>query len=443
MKCIYTAASKGLSNEDTGVFYALDALTKDEAKQHITALGNKVTEIVSSHAKDLEQVGACYISTIATNDGWIQGECCGDSQATLFIYDPTTKTVRHKVLNNLHNPLAEKSVLEANGKDTARGELLGKHTSRNRLNDRLEVSRAFGDYDYEKYGLSHEREFFEEQINLQPGERAFLMTSSDGLVKHYDPLKCLLDEYKQILVSSIENSMSIKEIGNAILGIAQKSSPDDRTLSFYEVGQREAIVSVVCDGHRGKIGSELCAEAAARFAKENGGQDVQVFIEAKIYDTAIYDNMGNTNVVSIETKSPIGGAKRRCREINELDDEDFRANQAGVRKQRNFMIGNVLAGLSFITNLVSPHHPLSEILPIGASFIGVCLARNWQSLSVAGIICGEKIAEVALKDKMSSTALAHIGSIALVAKLGLIAACVSSLFFSKDKNQSHGQGQGK
>ncbi len=98
-------------------------------------------------------------------------------------------------------------------------------------------------------------------------------------------------------------------------------------------------------------------------------------------------------------------------------------------QKEKWMDGQFFVGLTLTVSLRS----FFTAVPLAC--YNVYRSCDWQSLSALSIIAGEKLVEAIFTDKISSTALAHIGSAALLVKIGLIAVCIYN-YFSKDAGKS-------
>lgn len=210
---------------------------------------------------NLGHQGSTFCSTVIVgNDVYTTN--LGDGTAFLCIVNHSGN-VTLELLNTRHNP-DEPGEFER----LKRNNILVIHK---RLAGTLAVSRALGDQEYERYGLSHTPEINCHHVKTKEGEQAFIINACDGLTEsdpacyperiellkeiikatyHKAPNEIALSLARAALDASVSDQYPELKVGDNISVMIAKIDPQNKRATYM----------LICDGHGGDEVSDAASQ---------------------------------------------------------------------------------------------------------------------------------------------------------------------------------------
>jgi serine/threonine protein phosphatase PrpC len=235
------------------------ALTPVENKDQACKLLEMAFEEADKKTRDNRE-GSIGTVTIISKDHFLNIAHVGDSPVVLFVVGADNKVTAHPLIKP-HKPddPAEKARIEhAGGTVSYPGRTA-------RVNGVLNMSRAFGDQ-----GLPVSKIPDITTVDLskfvQPGEKAYLCVSCDGLYEGDIPE----NHFAKIIGQALERGQKNK-IANFMKNYAfSKWSGDNISVILAEIPEslNSSIALGVCDGHGGKLTAQQAANTLEGLIKE-------------------------------------------------------------------------------------------------------------------------------------------------------------------------------
>lgn len=172
----------------------------------------------------------------------------GDSTSFYIILDEKNDLVDAKLINtSLHKPNDEAE----HARIKKAGGFIRKWGCW-RLDGSLAMSRALGDCEYEKSGLSHIPDIYQLEVPLKPGQKLVQLTACDGLTeKDLDT-----DGIAKIVSEHFKTGGTLKDLNQKLVGTAYTKGSGDNISSgacIHEIPKPEQEIQpqalVVFDGH--------------------------------------------------------------------------------------------------------------------------------------------------------------------------------------------------
>lgn len=250
-KIDYLAFNPGLN---TGMAELWGARTYQEDKTVADQLIDfeKVPEdkreaVLKNYASNLQALikqkqisGGSTLNTTIICGNKIYNAHAGDTDSYLAVIHADGEVSLTRLNKIHHHPKREKNRLKKLGvwQFVQKNRLHNPETRRSYAN-----SRGMGDIDLEAYGFSSEVDTTTTECQLQPGERAFVITHCDGLKKLKEA------QLKQIIKDHRHESPH--NIAKALVAAADKtSSKDNKTSMITEINPKApAQYQAVFDGH--------------------------------------------------------------------------------------------------------------------------------------------------------------------------------------------------
>jgi len=208
---------------------------------------------VSAKAKTQGSTGCVATAWLNENNvAYIHTTNLGDSIALLVIVK-SNEVLVHQLNKILHHPDQEIALAASGnpaykhrGADTIKTDNRGTRLDAG-LACRLELSRAFGDLDFEKAGLIHTPDMYFDKCVLSDGEKAFIVVACDGLVESMG-----LNDIQDIIQVNRNHIHEPQVLAQALICAAVNSGSNDNvSAAVFPIINKIAVSAAIFDGHMG------------------------------------------------------------------------------------------------------------------------------------------------------------------------------------------------